>query len=71
MQFIELPGSTYNRVAPEYIAEHIREMSNGRMNIEIYMTGELVPNEEVMDALRDGSIELAEIYPGYFAGRGL
>ena len=69
MQFIELPGSTYNRVAPEYIAEHIREMSNGRMNIEIYMAGELVPNEEVMDALRDGSFALAEIYPGYFAGK--
>jgi TRAP-type C4-dicarboxylate transport system substrate-binding protein len=69
MQWIELPGSTYFRTAPEYIVEHIREMSNGRMNIEIYAGGELVPNEEVMDAVRDGSIELGEIYGGYFAGK--
>ena len=39
------------------IADAIREMSNGKLDIKVYGAGELVPGYEAFDAVREGIAE--------------
>ena len=40
------------------IADSIREMSDGRLEVKVYGGGELVPPFEVFDAVREGIAEM-------------
>lgn len=52
----------------ELLAELIRKMSNGRLNIEVYGGGELVPALESFTAVRQGAAEMGSGSPYYWAG---
>ena len=45
-------------VGPERLADHLRIMSNGRLDIRVYGAGELVGGMEVFDAVSQGTAEM-------------
>ena len=50
-------------------AEDVRVMSNGRMQIQVFAGGELVPPLQTFDAVSQGSVELGLGSPYYWAGK--
>lgn len=56
-------------VAPERLAERIRAMSNGRLDIKVYGAGELVGAFEVFDAVSQGSAEMGHGAAYYWRGK--
>ncbi len=55
--------------APERLAEHLRVMSNGRLNIKVYGSGELVGAFEVFDAVSQGAAEMGHGASYYWVGK--
>ena len=55
--------------APERLAEIVREMSAGRLQIKVYAAGELVPAFEVFDAVAGGSAEMGHGAAYYWTGK--
>jgi TRAP-type C4-dicarboxylate transport system substrate-binding protein len=54
--------------ALNHFADNLAAMSDGRITVDIYPTGALVPNEEVCEAQDKGVIEMAHPCSGYFGG---
>ncbi|PHI20631.1 ABC transporter substrate-binding protein [Lewinellaceae bacterium SD302] len=52
----------------ELLADLIRKMSNGRLNIEVYGGGELVPALESFTAVRQGAAEMGSGVSYYWSG---
>lgn len=61
--YVQGPGS------PEYFCEKVREMSGGRLNIEHFAAGELVPAMEGFNAVSDGTVEMNAANAYFWAGR--
>ena len=55
--------------APEYFAEIVRTMSNGRMDIRVYGANELVGGLEVFDAVSQGVAEAGHSGSYYWQGK--
>ena len=55
--------------APERLAERLRVMSNGRLNIKVYGSGELVGAFEVFDAVSQGAAEMGHGAAYYWVGK--
>ena len=55
--------------APERLAEKLRVMSNGRLNIKVYGAGELVGAFEVFDAVSAGTAEMGHGAAYYWRGK--
>jgi TRAP-type mannitol/chloroaromatic compound transport system substrate-binding protein len=53
----------------EKFAEDVLEMSNGRLHIQVYAGGELVPPLQVFDAVSQGTVEMGHGSPYYWAGK--
>ena len=53
----------------EKFADEVRVMSRGRLNIQVFAGGELVPPLQVFDAVSLGSVELGHGSPYYWAGK--
>lgn len=53
----------------EKFAEDVRVMSNGRLNINVYAGGELVPALGVFDAVSQGTVEMGHGASYYWAGK--
>ena len=53
----------------EKFADDVREMSNGRLDIQVYAGGELVPALQVFDAVSQGVVEMGHGSPYYWAGK--
>lgn len=53
----------------ELLAKNINEMSNGRLNIKVYASGELVPALESFDAVSRGTAEMAHAASYYWKGK--
>src|SRR5690606_14679795 len=51
------------------VAEWIRQMSGGRMEIEVYGGGELIPALEAFDAVSNGAIEMGSGAAYYWSGK--
>ena len=49
-------------------ADDVRVMSNGRLDIQVYAGGELVPPLQVFDAVSQGVVEMGHGSPYYWAG---
>ncbi len=60
------PGLGLNAIR---FAEMVEAMSGGRMRITVYGAGELVPPFEVLDAVDQGTADLAHSTPYYYAGK--
>ena len=55
--------------APEMFAENVRIMSSGRLDINVFAGGELVPALQVFDAVSQGAIEMGHGSAYYWAGK--
>ena len=53
----------------EKFADDVREMSNGRLDVQVYAGGELVPALQVFDAVSQGVVEMGHGSPYYWAGK--
>ena len=51
------------------VAEQVSKMTNGNFQIKVHPAGELVPPSEVMDAVQQGSIQMAQSASYYFIGK--
>ncbi len=51
------------------LARYINELSGGRMTIEVYGAGELIPAFEVFDAVSQGSVEMGHGAAYYWRGK--
>lgn len=56
-------------MAPERLADNVRRMSNGRLDIKVYGAGELVPAFEVFDAVSQGTAEMGHGAAYYWRGK--
>ncbi|MCB1615460.1 MAG: TRAP transporter substrate-binding protein DctP [Pseudomonadales bacterium] len=56
-------------MAPEYFAEAVRRMSNGRLDIQVHGAGEIVPALGVFDAVSLGSVEMGHSAAYYWKGK--
>lgn len=61
-----LPGFGTTAVA---LADSLREASGGRLTVQVYAAGELVPAFEVFDAVSRGSVEMGHSAPAYWKGQ--
>src|SRR5687767_5714300 len=70
--------SAYNKGAPFYmdgpgsaidLARRIEAMSNGRMKIQVYGAGELIPALEGFDAVRAGTVEMNHANSYFWTGK--
>ena len=52
-----------------YLAQWIEEMSGGRLKIQVYGGGELVPPLEVFEAVSSGAVEMGHGVAYYWAGK--
>lgn len=52
----------------EKFADDVRVMSNGRLDVQVYAGGELVPPLQVFDAVSQGIVEMGHGSPYYWAG---
>ncbi|HCO78268.1 MAG TPA: ABC transporter substrate-binding protein [Rhodocyclaceae bacterium] len=55
--------------AAEDFANAINQMSGGKFEVQVFAGGELVPAFGVLDAVQQGTIELAHTAPYYFFGK--
>ena len=55
--------------APERMAENIRVMSNGRLDIKVYGAGEVVPALEVFEAVSQGTAQMGHGAAYYWKGK--
>ncbi len=53
----------------ERIAKRIKEMSGGRLEIQVFAGGELVPPFETFQAVSDGTVECGTGAAYYWAGK--
>jgi TRAP-type mannitol/chloroaromatic compound transport system substrate-binding protein len=56
-------------MAPERLADNVRRMSGGRLDIKVYGAGELVPAFEVFDAVSQGTAEMGHGAAYYWRGK--
>ncbi|MBV1932566.1 MAG: TRAP transporter substrate-binding protein DctP [Porticoccaceae bacterium] len=55
--------------APEYFAELVGRMSNGRLTVKVFGAGQLVPAMEVFDAVSQGTAEMGHGAAYYWKGK--
>ena len=55
-------------MAPERIADRVREMSNGRLDITVYGAGEVVPALETFEAVSSGTVQMGHGAAYYWRG---
>ncbi len=53
----------------DFIAQWVEEMSGGRLKIQVYGAGELVPAMESFDAVSQGVVEMGHAAAYYWAGK--
>ncbi|QBY05121.1 ABC transporter substrate-binding protein [Thalassotalea sp. HSM 43] len=56
-------------IAPEKFAQHVNKMSNGRLTIEVFGAGQLVPGFEVFDSVAEGTAEMGHSGAYYWKGK--
>lgn len=56
-------------VAPEKFAQYVEEMSAGRLTVQVYGAGELVPGFEVFDTVSQGTVEMGHSGSYYWKGK--
>ncbi len=61
-----LPGPG---VAAQMLADRITALSGGRLEVELFATGEIVPGNQVFDAVAEGTAELYHAVPSYWGSK--
>lgn len=55
--------------AAEVMAEHVKEATGGNFQIQVYAAGEIVPGLQALDAVADGTVQMAHTASYYFWGK--
>ncbi|MFZ5769904.1 MAG: TRAP transporter substrate-binding protein [Thermodesulfobacteriota bacterium] len=63
------PSMSVLQTGAQRFAERVREMSGGRLQIQVYAGGELVPPMGVFDAVAGGTVQLGSGASYYWAGK--
>ena len=63
------PNLPVLQTGAERFAKRVKEASNGRLQIQIFAAGELVPALSVFDAVSDGTVECGSGASYYWAGK--
>ena len=63
------PNMPVLQTGAERFAEQVKEMSRGRLQIQVFAGGELVPPLEVFDAVSGGTVQLGSGASYYWAGK--
>lgn len=50
-------------------AERLDTMSGGRLDVELFSAGAIVPSPRILDAVNDGTLEAGFAWPQYWAGK--
>ena len=53
----------------EALANHVREISDGQFDIQLFAAGEIVPGGQVLDAVQGGTVELGHTASYYYVGK--
>jgi TRAP-type mannitol/chloroaromatic compound transport system substrate-binding protein len=53
----------------EFLVKRISEMSGGKFQIQLFAAGELVPSAGVLDAVKDGTVEMGFTCSYYYFGK--
>lgn len=53
----------------ENMAKRVSQLTEGRFTIEVYPAGELVPGDQVFDAVQQGSIQIGHSAAYYYTGK--
>lgn len=51
------------------VAKFIREMTDGKFDIQVFSAGEIVPGLQALDAVQNGTVECCHTYSGYYIGK--
>lgn len=62
-------GGTTPQKFEERFAERVGELTDGRFAIELFSAGQLVPANQMFDAVRGGAFEMMKTFDGYEAGK--
>lgn len=52
----------------EYLADRVRKLTNGKFNIQVFASGEIVPGLKVLNAVQDGTVECGHTASFYYIG---
>ena len=63
------PQALWQHKAAVIWAEDIEKLSGGRMKIDLYSSGELVPAFEIFDSVRVGTLDAGHTWAGYSIGK--
>lgn len=63
------PVSLWNHKTAVIWGKDIEEMSGGRMKIELYAAGEIVPSFEIYESVRRGTLDAGHTWSGYNIGK--
>lgn len=55
--------------AIEAVAQHVKAASGGKFEIQLFAAGEIVPSAAVLDAVKDGTVELGQSASYYYVGK--
>jgi TRAP-type mannitol/chloroaromatic compound transport system substrate-binding protein len=55
--------------AAEVISKRVAAITGGKFTIQVFAAGEIVPGLQVMDAVRDGTVECGHTAPYYYFGK--
>jgi len=55
--------------AAEDLAKRVKELTEGKFEIRVFAGGEIVPGLQVMDAVKDGTVECGHTAPYYYFGK--
>lgn len=65
----QLPGTARFEGTVTPFAECVGKASGGRMEIQAFGGGVIFPVADTLDSVRDGIVQMAMIWPGYWAGK--
>lgn len=53
----------------EAVAQHVKTATGGKFEIQLFAAGEIVPSAAVLDAVKDGTVELGQSASYYYVGK--
>lgn len=68
MQYLWDPATTPADVE-KWFANRVNEVTNGRLEIKLFTPGQLVPTNQMLEAVQNGMFEMTKQYSGYDLGR--
>lgn len=69
MQTLNIAVETLHSVYAKKFVEHVKQASNGQIDIKLFASGDIVPLFGMMDAVREGTLDLIHYYGGWWGGK--